>query len=100
MLINNMQAAELRGIMSEGMLLAADDGKGKVGLLGAPHAQAGDFVFVEGVERRIEPKITLEDFHKLKLVITGGKVRFRDHVLRTAREEISVDKVGDGARVR
>ncbi len=100
-IINNLQPAELRGIVSEGMLLAADDGNGKVGLLGAAQSHAGDFVFVEGIERRIEAKITLEDFHKLKLITHKGKVHFRDRVIRTAQEEISVDKnIGDGAQIR
>jgi len=99
-IINNLQAAELRGVISEGMLLAADDSKGKVGLLSAPKSKSGDKVYADGIVQKPKEKITLDDFHKLKLTSRQGKINFLEKFLRTDKEEITVEKVEDGAKVK
>jgi methionyl-tRNA synthetase len=50
-LVNNLKPAKLRGVHSQGMLLAAQatiDGRGVVEVLEAPHAQSGERVVITG----------------------------------------------------
>lgn len=101
----NLKKAKLRGVESQGMLLAAEekskkDGKLVVGLLLAEKSKPGDAVAPDGMEVEARPNFDIKDFAKLKLVI-GEKNRamFEDSVLRTQKEEIVAEKVGKGAAI-
>jgi len=86
-LLANLQAAKLRGIESNGMLLAGEDEK-VVGLVQPPDdAPPGHQV----LGTRGAPRIAFDDFRALQLrVDEGGKVFF----LGTGRERVPL-KVGD-----
>ena len=94
--VTNLQHAKIRGIESQGMLLAADDGK-HVRLLEAA-AKPGEQVYVVGsaIERK---EIGFEDFKKMRLSVKGKRARFHEKALRTPSGEISVDSP-DGAKIR
>ena len=97
-LVKNLQPAKLRGVMSQGMLLAGDDGE-DVGLLAVENSEVGDKVYFDGLENSTN-EISFKNFQKLEMVIKGGKVIFDGKILKSDKEDISVEKVGDGARVR
>jgi methionyl-tRNA synthetase len=65
-IVANLQPAKLRGEISQGMLLAAEDERG-LGLLLAPDAPAGTSVAAEGAPRPAD-QITIDDFRRHELV--------------------------------
>jgi methionyl-tRNA synthetase len=67
--VMNLEPARLRGVKSNGMLLAADDGKGAVVLLKPPEgAELGSKVVAAGVEVKPEPsQISFKEFLKVDM---------------------------------
>lgn len=98
-IVTNLKHAKLRGVESQGMLLAgcSDDEK-EIGLL-TVKANPGDNVYFEGIEHSSE-QISFDNFLKIKMLVKGGKCYYKDKVLKTDKEEVIVEKVGDGCRVR
>ena len=96
-IVSNLKPALLRGIESQGMLLAAEK-DGKVVVLEAPNSKAGDQVFVDKVTP-MTAEITIDDFAKIKLTTKNGKAIYGDKQLKTAKEDVVAD-VGDGASIR
>ena len=67
--VANLQPAKLRGEISEGMLLAAENEEGDLGLLLAPAAEPGDPVRTsQGL--RPDETITFQEFHANTLLAT------------------------------
>ena len=87
----------LRGIESQGMLLAAQIGN-EVKVLEAPKSSAGDHVFVDG-ETAGATEITIDEFLLIKMTTKNKKAVFEGLPLKTKKEEISVD-IGDNATIR
>lgn len=100
--VSNLKHAKLRGFESQGMLLAADDGKSVV-VVSPAQSAPGDLVFPEGSgpEKILAAKqqLVIEDFYKLGLKVKDEHVVFGSKPLRTDKETISVD-AQDGAIVR
>jgi len=75
--VSNLKPAVLRGVESQGMLLAGSEGE-KLVLVDPEGASAGDSVFVEGSKPN-DSEITIDDFAKVTItaendkVIVGGK---------------------------
>ncbi len=95
--VANLRHAVLRGVKSEGMLLAADDGN-KIELLSAPDSNPGDSVFAEDLKNSAS-EIDIDRFRKTILKIRNKKILFENKVLKTDKEEISVDML-DNAVIR
>ncbi len=93
----NLKPANLRGIESKGMLLAAQLGN-EVKVLEAPNSAPGSDVYVEGIPCEHD-QITIEDFAKVKITTKSCKAVYKDKPLKTKTEEISV-QIGDNATVR
>lgn len=96
--ITNLKHAKLRGIKSEGMLLAAEDNK-DVGLLTVKDAKPGDEVKFGSLQNS-NNEITFENFQKLKITTNKGKVFFNDLELKADKETVSVEKIKGKARVK
>lgn len=96
--VTNLKYAKLRGIESQGMLLAGDDGK-NVGILTVDKSSAGDKAYFDGFENSSK-EISFDDFLKIKLIVKGSKAYFEGKELKTDKETARVEKVGDGAKVR
>ncbi|MBI2558738.1 methionine--tRNA ligase [Candidatus Woesearchaeota archaeon] len=96
--ITNLKHAKLRGVESQGMLLAGDDGI-NVGVLTVEESVPGDRVYFEGFENS-NKEIDYDGFSKLKMVVKNNKVYFEDKELRTDKEIVRVEKVKDNAKVR
>ena len=96
--VSNLKYAKLRGIESQGMLLAGDDGA-NIGVLTIDEASPGDKVYFEGFESSSR-ELSYEDFAKLKIEVKNGRVYFENKELRAGKEIVKVEKVKDGARVR
>lgn len=96
--VTNLKPAKLRGVESQGMLLAGDDGT-NVGVLTVEQSNPGDKVYLEGFENSSK-EISFDDFLKIKMTVQNSKVYFENKELKTDKETIKVEKVKDGARVR
>ena len=90
----NLKPAKIRGIESQGMLLAAEKG-GEVGLLVSDDDPGAD-VIAEGIEKKPSKLIDIKDFLKLGLEAKNGKVYYKDKVLKTNKFEVYADKGIDG----
>lgn len=95
--VSNLKPAKLRGVESQGMLLAASSGT-VTKILQAPNSKPGDQVKVEGYEIN-RGKIKYEEFQKIKLVTKDRKVYYDNKELKTNKEDIHVD-IDDGFEVR
>jgi len=61
--VANLQHAKLRGEVSQGMLLAAENEEGRLGLLLAPDAEAGTRVMPDNGPQP-DPEISFQGFHE------------------------------------
>ena len=96
--VTNLKYAKLRGVESQGMLLAGDDGA-DVGLLTVGNSNPGDKVYFDGFENS-NKEISFEDFLKIGMTVKDSKVKYNNVELKTDKEIVRVEKVKDGARVR
>ena len=71
--VANLQHAKLRGEVSEGMLLAAENEEGRLGLLLAPDAVPGTPVRIPGGAKP-DAEITFQGFHENMLLAGPGGV--------------------------
>ncbi|MBI2649689.1 methionine--tRNA ligase [Candidatus Woesearchaeota archaeon] len=96
--VTNLKYAKLRGIESQGMLLAGDDGT-NVGVLTVEQSNVGDKVYLDGYENS-NMEISFDEFLKIKIMVQKSKVYFENKELKTNKEIVRVERVNDGARVR
>ena len=96
--VTNLKYAKLRGVESQGMLLAGDDGI-NVGVLTVDKSVLGDKAYFEGFENS-NKEISFDEFLKIKLTVQNSKVYFENEELKTDKEVVRAEKVKDGAKVR
>lgn len=94
-IVTNLKHAKLRGIESQGMLLAAENNKGAVGLLTVKNSEPGSDVKF-GNLKNSNKEISFDNFQKLKIEAKEGKIWFNGLELKTDKEAVSVEKVKDG----
>ncbi|MBS3128518.1 methionine--tRNA ligase [Candidatus Woesearchaeota archaeon] len=94
-LVSNLKKAKLRGIESNGMLLAAGE---NARILTAPKSKPGESVFIEDYQNRTS-QIRYDDFLEVELKTKDKKVEVLGKFLKTKTESIQVD-AEDGLRVK
>jgi len=97
-LVYNLKSANLRGVESQGMLLAAEAGD-TIEVIFADKAEPGDRVVVEGDEdgEPVQPEeITIDDFFSLPIGVENFTVKVEDRVLNVAGRPLIVEKVKNG----
>ena len=100
-IVSNLKPAKLRGVMSNGMLLAAEDNEGNVVLLDPGDANPGTEVFVEGIPREPVKILEFDDFKSVSMKIGDNKeVVYNDMVLMSKAGKVVADKsIKKGAKV-
>jgi len=93
--ITNLKYAKLRGVESQGMLLAGEDNKGNVGILIVKDSKPGTEVSF-GNLKNSKKQISFESFLKINIKVKEGKVVSEGLELKTNKETVSVEKVKDG----
>ncbi|HLC99326.1 MAG TPA: methionine--tRNA ligase [Candidatus Nanoarchaeia archaeon] len=88
--IRNLKPAKLRGEVSAGMLLAGGDSKVHR-VLEAKKSKPGDAVYVDGITPQPDKEISIDDFAKVKMNVEKKKAYYKGSVLKTDKEEVSVD---------
>ncbi len=101
--VANLKPANLRGKESNGMLLAADDGK-HLALLSAPDSDPGDDVAVEGVENVDKfATLTIDEFAKVVLSVDKDGYVICENFgkrLKTPVEYVRAKGVAAGSKIR
>ena len=87
--VANLKPARLRGEISEGMLLAAEDGEGNLGVLRAPEGEPGTRLAPEGAPEPAD-EITFDEFHRNALLARPGEVTLNGEPLLGA--ELRMDR--------
>lgn len=95
--VSNLKPAMLRGVESQGMMLAGEK-DGKVKALDPGSAEPGDQVYVEGVTPNTA-QITIDDFQKVSLTTKSQIVYYGERQLKTHNGPVKVE-LGDGAKIR
>jgi methionyl-tRNA synthetase len=93
----NLKPAKLRGELSKGMILAADDGE-NLALLEADKTPVGEEVQFSGLDNN-DREITFNDFKKVSMIIKDGFVYYEDKKLVSNVEDVIVHGVKDGSLV-
>lgn len=94
--VANLKPAQIRGVESQGMLLAALSKK-QLKVLEAPATPPGSSVYF--TKPPAHPKIiAYEDFAQLKISVTNKHVEYKHSALKTDQEDIIVD-MPDGAHI-
>jgi methionyl-tRNA synthetase len=96
LLVANLKAAKLRGVESQGMVLAADNPDGSVHLI-TPEGEPGTQAIREGVTYAVAQNIKLDDLDACPLEIHSGKLT-HEGIPLTAGGNIGCTAV-DGAKV-
>lgn len=100
LVVTNLEPANLRGVESKGMLLAAEE-NGVVGLV-LPDAELGEYAYNGEIDdSRIEsiknlPKINIKEFAEVSLIAKDGKIYGDGKELKLKKGTISIDKVKNG----
>ncbi len=95
--VSNLKPATLRGVESQGMMLAAEK-DGKVELLAAHKSEPGDHVGIDGISAG-KNQITIEDFSKITITTKDRIAIYGSKPLKTPHETVSAD-IDDGAKVK
>ena len=90
----NLEPAKLRGEKSEGMLLAADNGK-EIGLLTVKKSKPGEQVMIGSLKPN-DNTISFKEFQETELKAKNGHAYYKDVQLKTSSEIVRVDKEIEG----
>ncbi|MDD5502265.1 MAG: methionine--tRNA ligase [Candidatus Thermoplasmatota archaeon] len=100
--VANLEPAKLRGVESNGMILAAEDSGGVVSVLIA-QGELGEPVFAEGSKPAdaIRPTIKYDDFALAEIAaFADGSIKFDGKTLRTMAAPVRTERIVlDGANV-
>ena len=88
--VTNLKPAKLRGVESQGMLLAASNKK-TCGLLLAENSEPGTQVKAGNLESS-EEQISFDNFLKLEILLKDKKITYNNQTLATDKEDIKADK--------
>ncbi|HLC85136.1 MAG TPA: methionine--tRNA ligase [Candidatus Nanoarchaeia archaeon] len=96
-IVSNLAHAKLRGVNSEGMMLAADK-DGVVKVIEAPNSPPGRQVMAGDLKNN-DKEITYEEFSRIKIRVLQGRVLASGKQLKSQDEDI-VSGLPDGAIVK
>jgi len=99
LLFANLKPSPLRGIMSEGMLLAGDGENGKAVLVAPPQdAKPGDRALFDNTKPSQARELKIKDFEKITLSVKGNNVYSESLALQVNGKPVTCS-VTDGAKV-
>lgn len=100
-IVSNLKPANIRGVKSNGMLLAAEDKKGVCSLLDPGKSNPGSVVSIDGITRAPASVLEFEDFKKVNMTIgKNQKAIYNGKVLRAEKGDVTSDKtVEEGAKI-
>jgi methionyl-tRNA synthetase len=99
--VTNLKPATIRGIKSNGMLLAATDTKGVCSLLNPGNSAPGSEVIINGIEKEPDKILEFDDFKKVVMTIDENqKAIYNGKILQAEKVEVKSDMtVEKGAKI-
>ncbi|HEC76864.1 MAG TPA: methionine--tRNA ligase [Thermoplasmatales archaeon] len=98
-LLANLEPAKIRGVESDGMLLAVD--KNGEAILLVPNAEEGERVYVDGITPSPPERVSYDEFKNIKIVTKNGLIEYNGKILMDKNGAIKIDHyVEDGYNVR
>lgn len=94
-IVTNLKTAKIRGVESHGMLLAAENKDGEVGVLYVKDAKEGESVAFDKT-LPIEKEISFNDFLKVKMEVKEGIAYFEGNALLANNKRVKAEKVING----
>ena len=94
--VANLKPVKLRGVDSNGMLLAADSGDGTLEVV-SPAGNNGEQVLAEGIEFSAAKEIEISELEKLSLKIENSRLTAQGKVLKTSVGEVKTRFVASGS---
>ncbi len=91
----NLKPAILRGIESNGMLLAAETKKRDIVEVISPDCEIGEIITIDDAAP-IKDEITIDDFFSVRIEVKDYKIAFMGHPLKANGKPIKVSKVENG----
>ncbi len=100
-IVANLKPAKIRGVKSNGMLLAAEDGKGTCSLLDPKDSTPGSDVKIENIPKKPEKIVDFDDFKQIKMKIDENqKAKYNGKNLKSEKGEIVTDKkIESGSKI-
>ncbi len=98
--VDNLKPARLRGELSQGMLLAAENGdRSIVEVLFLTDVEPGTQILLEGLDRTLENPavIDVDTFFSIPIEARGNVVRVADRPLTVNGHQITTEQVADGS---
>jgi methionyl-tRNA synthetase len=96
--ITNLKYAKIRGVESQGMLLAAEDSN-NVGILTVKKSKPGTQITCGTLESSVQ-QISFEKFQMIKIIVEKGKVICEGSTLKAGTEYLYPEKIKGEAKVR
>lgn len=94
--VTNLEPAKIRGMESQGMLLAGENSDKVVGVLFVENAKPGTQVNLKHGKTPRTSNINFNDFLKIKLVVKESVAYFKEDVLHANDEVVMCDKIVTG----
>ncbi|MFH1101656.1 MAG: methionine--tRNA ligase [Methanobacteriota archaeon] len=100
--VTNLKPAKLRGVESQGMLLAADDGQGIVSLLHIQNTEPGAEITVEGIPREPVPLVEFDEFKQITMTVNNQQhATYKGKLLKNKQNTVTAHKkVKEGAHIQ
>jgi len=100
-IVSNLKPANIRGVKSNGMLLAATDKKGVCSLLNPGDADPGSEILVKDIKKEAVKLLEFDDFKKVNMIINEEqKAIYNNKTLQGQRGDVTSDKdVDKGAKI-
>jgi methionyl-tRNA synthetase len=97
--VYNLKPANLRGVESKGMILAAEGEGGKLAPVLPDQGKPGDDVTAEGLVSAPKTDLTLKEFEKAPLTVKSGRVCYGDRPLQSPHGAV-LAAAAEGSTVR
>ena len=94
-LVANLKPVKLRGVDSDGMLLATESGDGTLEVI-SPEGKNGERVLAEGIEFTAAKEIGIQEVEKLKLIVEGNLLKAHEKALKTLAGDVKTKLVKSG----
>lgn len=94
LILRNIPTANLRGVESQGMLLAAED-KNTVEVISSD-AEIGTKISLEGSKQAPKQSISIDNFFKVKIVVKDNFIYAEGKKLMTEKSQIKTEKIKEG----
>ena len=92
-IITNLKPAKIRGIKSNGMLLAATDSSGIVSLLNPNDSNPGSRIFIEGITYNPDDIVEFEKFKEIKMKVDEKQqIIYKNKILKSEKGPVRSDK--------